>query len=59
MTAIYTLRDADEPLGESYGDFHVWEVAGHLLFYLWETKEHKFVDEILPLAGDWEAFFEL
>lgn len=59
MAAIYLLRDADEPLGESYGDFYVWEVADHLLFYLWESKEHKFVDEILPLASDWEAFFVL
>jgi hypothetical protein len=59
MAAIYLLRDADEPLGDSYGDYYVWEVADHLLFYLWESVNHKFVDEILPLASDWESLLDL
>jgi hypothetical protein len=41
MAAIYLLRDADEPLGDSYGDYYVWEVADHLLFYLWESVNHR------------------
>jgi hypothetical protein len=53
------LRDADEPLGIYYGDYYVWEVVDHLVFYLWDSTAHKFVDEIQPLPGQFEELFEL
>ncbi|MEZ4658505.1 MAG: hypothetical protein R2911_13120 [Caldilineaceae bacterium] len=55
IAAIYRLRDADTPLGEQYSDYYVWEVAEHLIFYLWESPEQKIVDEILPLSSSWDA----
>lgn len=54
MAAFFTLRDADEPLGDFYGDYYVWEIADHLIFYLWESAEHKLVDEIQPLPDSWD-----
>jgi hypothetical protein len=59
IAAVYRLRDADTPLGDFYGDYYVWEVADHLVFYLWESAERKFVDEIQSLPGLLEEIFEL
>lgn len=46
---LFELRDANQPLGEHYGDYYLLETMGHWIYYNWVSEEVKEVVAIKPL----------